>query len=411
MSFSSARFSLLLAALTASLFLLTSGVPLTQSLDVIRDQPVLFAYEADAVPVEAAHKNHHIPRSKHDISSLLFGATTKENIKNVFVRVNIPKPPPPPPPPLPRPVPAPIPKGPAPKPNPIAPAPRPKTPPRPDPPKPDPAAKPIPPSENPGQGPGKGDEPKAMDSYQRAGVAQLGMYETTARGNKADTPIVQTQQELAKYGKNEAFLDFRKNSAYKIDKQSVRLDDSVDLKVVKNFRSTELGFDSKSVRGMTQISVYVEKSSGSPIMRGTYDHEGGFIVYQTAFKKDNKVPGATPLNEMSMQSFISAAGDKTKNLKAVFLMDVQNKEFWAITRQNYNDLKQPFTQVLTFQRNTPQFDRYMGSPNMNSKLYSFANHHNAIGNKIPTSIIVIPKQAENSGNKLTAAVIFKDPEP
>ncbi|OAQ59216.1 hypothetical protein VFPPC_16897 [Pochonia chlamydosporia 170] len=394
MIYSSLRLSLVLTVLTASFSLLTSGVPITQAVNVFQERPVSSTYGIAAVPADAAHKRHPIPLSKHDISSFFLGASTNEIFKNVFARVNIPKPPPPPPPPLPplpRPIPAPIPKAPAPKPKPIPPAPRPKTPPRPDPPKPDPAAKPIPPNENPGQGFGKGNEPKAMDSYRKLGSRSYG--------------------ELAKHRKNEAFLDIKKNDELDVIDLDVIVNADPALKVVRNFRSGELGFDTSSLNMLRQTTVSVKGEPGSIINKGTYDKEGRFIMYQSAFKELNPKNSKTPLNEMGMQSFISAAGDKTKNLKAVFLMDVQNKEFWAITRQNYNDLKQPFTQVLTFQRNTPQFDRYMGSPNMNSKLYSFANHHNAIGNKIPTSIIVIPKKAENSGNKLTAAVIFKDPEP
>lgn len=51
-----------------------------------------------------------------------------------------------------------------------------------------------------------------------------------------------------------------------------------------------------------------------------------------------------------------------------------------------------FDQVVTFQKGTPQFNRLMGSPNLSSKFFAFTNHHNAIGNKLPIKIVLMPKQ-------------------
>jgi hypothetical protein len=258
---------------------------------------------------------------------------------------------------------------------------------------------------NPGQGDGVGAYPKDMKIYESAGQKQLKAYEEVIKGNKADTKIVDVAEDLNKYGQNGAFLNVRKNSEYKCVDSEIMIH---DLKQLLNFGSPEIGFSMKTV-GRMVTTVVSPAGSNQIINRGTYDKEGRFVVWQDAFKENDKAPSnkKVPLNEMGMQNFIATAGDKTKNFKVAFLMDIQNKEFWGITRQSYNDKMQPFEQVLTFQHGTPQFERFMGSPNINSKFYYFINHHNAIGNKTPEKVIVIPKQVENSGGKLTVALVFK----
>lgn len=262
-----------------------------------------------------------------------------------------------------------------------------------------------------------------MNTYETKGKQQESAYEAAIKSGNDDTPIVGTEAELSGHEPNKAFLDITKNDQYKVSDEIVTLSD-IGLKELKNFRAGELGFDIQSSKRLQQTVVKnvpgdpaANPASGDTINRGTYDTSGNFIVYQDAFKEANTVTGAkkTPLNEMGAQNFIRAAGDNAKNLKAAFLTDVQNKEFWGITRQNYNDMKQPFSQVLTFKSGTPQFDRYMGSPNFGSKWLSFINHHNAIGNAVPDKIVVIPKDYELPGSKppvtvgtLTAAVVFKD---
>lgn len=165
----------------------------------------------------------------------------------------------------------------------------------------------------------------------------------------------------------EAFWDIRQMPEYLIDPQSSALAGEQDLKVLRNFVSPELGFSFKKDQGAApvhRITVYNEATK-QPINAGTYDTDGKFIVFAAAFKENQAgIPPAKriPLNEMGMQNFLTAAGEKAKNLKAAFLFDVQNKEFWAITKQNYDDMKQSFDKVLTFERGSPQFDRYMGSP-------------------------------------------------
>jgi len=316
-------------------------------------------------------------------------------------------PPPPPPAPRPRPNPgAPGGSGTGPRPRP---PPRPVTPPRPEPPQPKPDWAPIADNVNPGQGPGVGADPKPMGTYEQGGKDAVTNYQATVKNGKEDTKILDpATDDLSLLGKNpaEAFLDIRKNDQYQIVDTDVLIS---DVKELKNFQSGELGFDIKS-SGLLRQTVVNTADGRQMINRGTYDKGGQFIAYQDAFKDadtaaaDKKIP----LNEIGLQNFKAAAGVNTNKLKAAFLMDIQNKEFWGIIRNNYNDLKQPFDQVLTFKSGTPQFDRIMGSPNFKSKFFAFGNHHNDIGDPVPDKVIVIPKDAPDSGNKLTVAVVFKD---
>lgn len=309
---------------------------------------------------------------------------------------------PPPPPPLPPPRP-----GPGSVPPPRRPGDRKTTPDRPEPPPPGENWVPIGKDINPGQGNGLGDDLKQMGTYESAGSQKQKDLIAAVRGDTNDVPIVKTNEELAGYPKNGAFLDLNQDKRYKVKEKMVSLADS-ELRALKNFRTPDLGFNFKGPGKLLAMTVRDSKKSDSSeaITRATYHKEGEFIIYEKAFKGNN-VPDGLPLNEMNMQIFKDVAGDKTKNFKAAFLMDIQNKEFWGITRQNYDDMKQPFTEVLTFKTGTPQFDRYMGSPNLNSKFFSFINHHNALGNKVPVKIVVIPKQVENSAGQLTAAVVFE----
>ncbi|KAG6099711.1 hypothetical protein E4U30_006153 [Claviceps sp. LM220 group G6] len=401
MRFHPTQNGLLLAALLASCGQLVHGAPIVPTADIDPWQGSTSASHRLAGVLEPRRRevDEAIPE--------LDGSTLREVFARSFpprLPGKPPVPPPPPPVPRPRPVPAPMPR-----PRP-APAPRPVTPPRPLPPAPKPEAKPIPHNENPGQGTGTGAEPKSMQHYEQEGTKQLHMYETKAKSHEPDTVIVATEAEVAHHPKNGAFLDINKNDELRLEKQDVRLDDGPSLKVLKEFNSQELGFSMKDVGNLKQVAVYPSKSHAQFINRGTYDPNGRIILYQDAFKDLNVGQGAKkiPLNEMGMQNFKSVAGEKTKNLKAVFLMDVQNKEFWAITRESYNARKQPFKEILTFPRGSPEFNRFMGSPNFSSKFYSFANHHNAIGNKVPDKVIVMTREHPNSGGKLTVAVTFKD---
>ncbi|CAG8957506.1 hypothetical protein HYFRA_00011488 [Hymenoscyphus fraxineus] len=401
----SAKNAVLLTAFISNLPHFVLGAPIAQTADVT-EQVITRNGDLFVIPVQQAEVSNITNRDEDNFSLRLI-----KGVKRIVTRV-IPRPPTPPvlkprPHPVPVPVPVPGPVAPKPKPDPL-----PKPLPRPNPPAPKPNHRPIPLSENPGQGVGIGNQPKPMENYANLGRTQVNKYETAAKSDKPDTPMVNNEADLAKYGPNEAFMDIRVlKGQYKVDDTDVFIN---ELKELKNFRTDELGFNINAA-GLLRQTVVISVKDSKMINRGTYDKNGQFIVYQDAFKDADTAAGTkVPLNEIGMQQFQKATlvgtqdMGKTKNFKAAFLMDVQNKEFWAITRENYNDMKQPFSEILTFNRGTPQFDRIMGSPNFNSKFYSFANHHNAIGNKVPDKVIVVPKQAENSGNKLTVAVVFKD---
>ncbi|KAG6010739.1 hypothetical protein E4U21_004127 [Claviceps maximensis] len=393
-----AQNGLLFAALLASCGRLIRGAPLTSTADI---DPWI---DAAAVSPELAGalKARRDEVNESDLTWLLVRS----------FRPRLPgKPPAPPPLPPSHPAPIPVTPRPAPHPRPKQPRPpHPVTPPRPHPPSPKPGSGPKNNDQNPGRGSGTGDEPKAMETYERAGAEQLDMYKKRVESHEPDTLVVETAAEVAKHPQNKAFLDIYKNDELNIEMQDVRTDDSLELKIIREFTSHEIGFSMKELGHLKQVSVYSAKSQGRLINRGTYDPQGRVILYQDAFKDLNVGQGAKkiPLNEMGMQNFKSVAGDKTKNLRAVFLMDVQNKEFWAITRECYNARRQSFNEILTFEHGSPEFNRYMGSPNFKSKFYSFANHHGSIANKTPDKVVVIPKQHEKSGGKLTVAIVFKD---
>ncbi|KAK8003963.1 hypothetical protein PG989_003682 [Apiospora arundinis] len=403
MKFLSVKNALYLTASLGSFSRLTLAAPVATAALVARSE-IITAGNAFPIPVDSD------PNDEDDDHLRRRG--TQDGFK-IDTRMTIPKPPAPPPPPK-LPIPGPVVPKPivpivVPKPKPVEPAPVPGSPRLPPPP---PAAdwKPIPApvkaADNPGQGNGKGDNAKPMDDYAKSGKTQVDNYVTITKGNKPDVLTVASKADLAGKEKNTAFLDIRKNPNYEVDEQQHQYV-NVDLKELKNFKPAELGFDINAPGTSTKVTVR-RASDKKDINIGTYDPKGNFIYYESAFKEANNVEDKIPLNEVGMQNFKKIAGDNTKNFKVAFLANIQNKEFWEITRQNYNDVKQPYSQVMTFEHGTPQFDRYMGSPNINSKFFSWGNHHNAIGNKQVDKIVVIPKQVEGSGGKMTAALIFKD---
>lgn len=335
-----------------------------------------------------------------------------------------PPPPPPPPPMPPRPVGATRPPGvagPAREPGSAAQPPgvdrpprrtREATPTRSDPPSPPANWQPI--TDYAGMGQGVGAEPRPMAEYEKVGQEQLAAYQKAIDDRIPDTVIVTSPAELSRHEKNKAFLDFRTNPEYNVLDKTVALRDP-ELRSLKRFTSSELGFSMNEGQSEFLKKVVVwgpdpEKSSvDKPIFEATFDSGGKFIIYQHAFKENqSKLSITVPLNEVSMQSFLSASKEKSKEFKVAFIQNVQNKAFWEIVRQSYNDRKQPYTQILTFERGTTQFERIMGSPNFASRFFSFANHHNALGDKIPKRIVVAPKQtSEEVVKTLDVALIFE----
>lgn len=399
---------LLAVAFLGNLSGVVQGLPVAQTADVASRE---VTQDGDLI-LERSEDGHEIEAVPRDDNGFI-----NHHFKGLLARVIPPKPPPPPP----------LPKIPITRPNeggagagagagaggsrtggvPInRPPAREPTPPRPDLPEGQPGVNRNR-DENPGSGSGTGNPPQDMETYRAAGAAQMTNYEAILRSGKKDTPIVQTEAELAGVAKNDAFLDIHANDQYRLEARGVTASDVKELKV---FTSGELGFDPK-VPPQLMSEIRVSNSRGELVNRGTYDKEGRFIVYQDAFKEADTATGVkkTPLNEVGMQLFLAEAGDKAKNFRVAFLSNVQNQEFWAMVKQAYTDLGQEFKQVLTFERGTPQFERFMGSPNFFSKFFSFSNHREAIGNKVPDKVIVAPKQVEgNTSGGLAVAIVFKD---
>ncbi|CAK3917485.1 Hypothetical predicted protein [Lecanosticta acicola] len=283
---------------------------------------------------------------------------------------------------------------------------------------------PIPSTAAPGISAKLGGPPRPMDDYQRDGRNQMAMYQNTIKQNTPDTAVVEDKAQLANHGPQKAFLDVTRNENYYITGQQLGLADPYIKLLMANFRPSELGFsfeikDPKREAYQLRAVWSADANVKNFINRGTYDPLGNFIMYQDAFRTNERAPAdeRVPLGEMGLQLYqqaLSTTQRTTGNLKAAFLMNIQNKGFWAITIQNYNDLRTPLDKVLTFKSGTPQFERYMGSDNLKSKFYAFANHHWAIGNKIPDQIIVVPKQAMKTdatigqSPQLIAVVIFRD---
>ncbi|SMR51210.1 unnamed protein product [Zymoseptoria tritici ST99CH_1E4] len=292
------------------------------------------------------------------------------------------------------------------------PPPRTVTPPREDPPAPKSDWKAIPEDLDPGTGKKGLDEVRSVEEYETDGHAAIAEYAEIAAGPGPDTLI-----GTAIPG-HTAFPNFRSLEHYRVDEDDwefdYKLQNGAYRDLLKIFNSNELGFNLKDNKANVKMISIANKKGGAPINRGIYDTEGRFIMYQEADKRAQPKDGyQLPVWEMGMQSFIESAPGKTQNLKVVFLMDIQNTEFYKIVRANYNEAKQPFDQILTFNSGTPAFNRIMGSPNFRSKFLAYGYHHNAIGNKVPDKVVVAPKQAQKLaegvyGTQLYAAVIFKE---
>lgn len=277
---------------------------------------------------------------------------------------------------------------------------------------------PISPGTNPGQGPGTGANLiKPMGNYEADAQVKVDNFRRAKEENKLDTKLVTTHAELEANEKFTAFLDINKlEKDYKLDEEFKAGPGYRDFPELKIFNKDELGFDMSAPKQMMRVVVTNGGQTGTKptINKGTYDKNGEFMILEEAFKINDE-KRKVPINEIGYQAYAKTAGENTKNLKGMFLMDVQNKEFWAITRTNYNEAGYNFDQVVTFKRGTPaetaQFERFLGSPNINSKFNSLTNHHGATGGREPTKIIIVPKQAKRADDtpngKLTAALVFE----
>jgi hypothetical protein len=138
----------------------------------------------------------------------------------------------------------------------------------------------------------------------------------------------------------------------------------------------------------------------------TIDNAGRYFIMQDSFKYEDKSNSGIPLNEIVMQNFLDVAKSKASDFRVMFIVNVQNQEFWDVTRANYDSSDTPFDQVMTWKSDSFQFKRYMGSPNISSKLFGFLNHHIALGKRKPVQIVVIPQQVKNSED-LSVALVFE----
>jgi hypothetical protein len=264
-------------------------------------------------------------------------------------------------------------------------------------------------NEQPGTG-NPGDAPTAaeVEATEGKGKAQLASYTSVLARGGPDSEIFKTKEEVDKATSNghKAFLDVKSQPQYIYSSNPGKGSVVGDLENLKMFRTEDFGFPLTPNYLVTEIRI--TKSRDQPkagantntnqdtpgnIVKMTVDPGGRFFVMQESYKKDNLDIGKIPLNEMVMQGFLNVAGAKSKNFKVMFITNIQNRLFWEITRKNYDATGHPFSHVVTFAKDTPEFNRYMGSDNINSKFFGFGNHHNALGNKRPVEIIIVPKQA------------------
>ncbi|CAJ2501345.1 Uu.00g041980.m01.CDS01 [Anthostomella pinea] len=131
---------------------------------------------------------------------------------------------------------------------------------------------------------------------------------------------------------------------------------------------------------------------------GAYDPHGELFFMVEAYKARNPTPRDdrryVPANEISWQCYAKVAGENTKNLKLILLMDINNKGFWSITAHNYEEVGKSTDEIAVWERgddsdSLKRFERFLGGDIMNGILLALANHHNAIGDKTISKIITI----------------------
>jgi hypothetical protein len=247
-----------------------------------------------------------------------------------------------------------------------------------------------------------------VEATEAKGKAQLASYLSILARGGPDSEIFKTDSEVAKAisGGHKAFLDVKSQQEYVYSSNPGKGSVVGDLENLKMFRTEDFGFPLTPNYLVTEIRISRNRERSKPgastntnqdtpgnIIKMTVDPGGRFFVIQDSYKKDNTGKGTVPLNEMIMQGFLNVAGSKSKNFKVMFITNIQNRLFWEITRKNYDATGHPFSHVVTFAKDTPEFNRYMGSDNINSNFFGFGNHHNALGNKRPVEIIIVPKQA------------------
>ncbi|KAI9712382.1 MAG: hypothetical protein M1820_001595 [Bogoriella megaspora] len=263
-----------------------------------------------------------------------------------------------------------------------------------------------------GQGSGFGDV-ETLLFYQQKGKTRMEEYSHALISKTEDTKVLNDVKEVDVRGKT-SFLDIRHNAKYLGVSGSRVFHTFPELKV---FREADLSLDVKTLKSLREITVSdaTSKAIIKPIInRGTYDPNGEVIIAQVAFKANDQTPRDSPervpVNEISWQAYASVAKgtDKQKRLKVIFFMDIQNRGFWSITAQNYEQAGIPTDKmhVWTAADHLESFQRFIGSDTINGKVRFLTNHHIAIGNKTLAKVITIPKQVPGSQGRFTAALVL-----
>lgn len=243
-------------------------------------------------------------------------------------------------------------------------------------------------------------------------------YEAAIASNRADTKAVTDLCEVDVGPPPIAFADIFSSQ---IDPRPYYITPDIGVSVDKYpelslFKQADTGVD-LSGKNFPEYDIRNdEKATSKTINEGGYDKGGTFIVANIAFKgNDQKAkddPSRVPNNDMTWQAFAKAATkNNVKNLKVIYLRDVQNAGMWAITQTNYSERKIDLSTIEVWDASTPQgeiwFNRFLGSDNVSGKILTLTNHHQALGNKKILKIITIPKQATSgTSSKYTAALVL-----
>jgi hypothetical protein len=182
-----------------------------------------------------------------------------------------------------------------------------------------------------------------------------------------------------------------------------------NLKSISLFHQDETTLVIKKTEAAQEIQIVSSADASKSIVKMTIDADGRYFIMQDSFKATDQTGSGIPLNEMVMQNFLHVAGTNADQFAVMFIVNIQNQEFWNVVRASYDERNKPFEQVLTFtpEHNKAAFDRFMGTPNISSKLFGFSNHYIALGRNPPRSIVVIPQQSTGA-DELSIALVFKE---
>ncbi|TLD07359.1 hypothetical protein PgNI_10126 [Pyricularia grisea] len=154
----------------------------------------------------------------------------------------------------------------------------------------------------------------------------------------------------------------------------------------------------------------LQQSYDKTIVEGVYAEEGDFIALSTA--DSSRADKDVPVFEMVWQSFADVAGDKVKNLKVIYLTDLESGDFKQVAELNYEDAKQDKDKKVTWEiKNNPRpkrFQRFVGVEPVSSMLMMLMNHHQKLGHKEVTKIITMPTKGSKDLSKVTVALILED---